>query len=108
MVFCNPTNSPDLFTKYLPSMAKDFIYQYKTNQHQSYKPSDPIILAHVATDITKDLEQHSKEWSDFELLDIDLSIIGTTMTNSAIREEISYTHKRLESDTSNVSNMNND
>ena len=105
----NPVQTKTLFEKYQTCMSEDFVYSLSTHT-QTYTAIDPIVLAHVALDISNSLADHSKTWEEYDLPEIDYSLLNTTSTNdsSIIQEERTYDHHVLETLAAQVNNLNVD
>ncbi len=108
LVFCNPIHPTELFDKYAAKMGEDVALRLTTPDH-TYSSDDDIIKLHVAKRINDNLLFHGKEWSSFNLPELDFNAITLhEQTSPIIAQETNYDRCVLETLASDVNKFNTD
>lgn len=104
----NPINPKQLFQKYQASMSEDIIHILSNTMHEQYTATHPTILAHVALDISKNLGDHSKTWEEYDLPQVDYSLLHSSPTLSILEEETRYDQQILQKLANQKNHLNHD
>ena len=112
LVHCSPSNPRGLFTKYFEAMSEDLIHKYSTST-RTYTINDDKIMTYVAADIANSLLDHSKEWTDYDLPNVNFALAVEDRNNnntnmSPIEEESNYDPELINKLASDVYKLNAD
>ena len=112
LIHSSPSNPLTLFQNNIRPMGEDFIHRLST-RHREYQPNEPIIIACIAADIANYLNEHNKNWDDFNLPQVDFSLVPSDgMENhnnmTPLQEEMNYDPAIVDELASDIEKLNCD
>lgn len=107
LLFASPADSSSLFNKYVDKMADDF--RYSRSRYHRKLPMNETFKAQVAMSINEYLSCHGKEWSDYDLPNVDFDLVREESRKTLIEEERNkYNPEEMQKLASQECQLNND